>query len=87
MALDAQVNIADLERNWLEAETTADQYREQAQEVDAALEQLNGYKERGERKRVQVLLTKSEELHAQHAAAEKAATDAFDLLWSAKERG
>ena len=87
MGLDTGFNIVDLERDWLEAETVADEIRAKANEVDAALEELNGYKARSEKKKVQVLLNQSEELHQRHRDAEQAAKDAFDRLWQARDAG
>lgn len=84
MGLEKDFSIVDLERDWLKAETTADEIRAKAEEIDTALEELNGYKARSEKKKVEILLNQSEELHARHKAAEQAAREAFDRLWQAR---
>ena len=72
------LNIEKLEQDWLAAESTADQLRAAALQADAELERANGAKG------IRVTIDDVEQLHARHAAAEKAASDAFDRLWSAK---
>ena len=75
------LNIAQLEQDWLAAESAADQLRAAAMQADAELEQANSAKG------IKVTIDDVEQLHARHAAAEKAASDAFDRLWSAKTNG
>lgn len=72
------LNITQLEQDWLAAESAADQLRAEALRADAELEHANGAKG------IKVTIDDVELLHARHAAAEKAASDAFDRLWSAK---
>ena len=75
------LNIAQLEQDWLAAESAADRLRAAAMQADAELEQANGAKG------IKVTIDDVEQLHARHAAAERAASDAFDRLWSAKSAG
>jgi len=75
------LNIAQLEQDWLAAETAADQLRAAAMQADAELERTNGVKT------IKVTIDDVEQIHARHKAAEKAASDAFDRLWSAKSIG
>ena len=42
--------------------------------------------DRKQQPEIRVLLGEVEDLHARHAAAERAASEAFDRLWSAKEQ-
>jgi hypothetical protein len=56
-----EVYIADLEKHWLDAETKADELKQEAKR------------------------TQSQDLQARHAAAEQAASDAFDRLWVARD--
>ena len=58
-----EVYIADLEKHWLQAESTADELKHEAER------------------------TQSQELRSRHEAAERAASDAFDRLWVAKDVG
>ena len=72
--------IADLEKNWLQAETMADELKQEAARIEAELTKSDNDK-------LKVLINQSEELHAKHAAADKAASDAFDRLWQAQDTG
>ena len=58
-----EVYIADLEKNWLEAESTADELKQEAER------------------------TRSRDLLERHAAADRAASEAFDRLWQARDGG
>lgn len=72
--------IADLEKSWLEAETMADELKHEAERIDAELRASDNDK-------LKVLINQSEELQAKHAAADKAASEAFDRLWQAQDAG
>ena len=72
--------IADLEKNWLQAESMADELKQEAERIDAELRKSdNG--------NLKVLINQSEDVQARHAAADKAASDAFDKLWQAQSVG
>lgn len=58
-----EVYIADLEKHWLQAESAADELKQEAAR------------------------TQSRDVREQHAAAEKAASEAFDRLWKARDSG
>ena len=58
-----EVYIADLEKHWLQAESTADELKQEAAR------------------------TQSRDVRERHAAAEKAAREAFDRLWQARDSG
>jgi enoyl reductase-like protein len=76
----ANEHIADLEKNWLQAESMADELKQQAERIDDELRKSdNG--------NLKVLINQSEELQAKHAAADKAASEAFDKLWQAQSGG
>lgn len=72
--------ISKLEKSWLAAESAADKLKQQAKRIDAELKDNDS----GD---VKVLITRSQELMAKHAAAERAASDAFDRLWQARDVG
>lgn len=78
--------ISQLEQDWLAAETIADQLRAEAIRADAELERFSAKADRQKQPEIRVLLGEVEDLHARHAAAERAASEAFDRLWSAKEQ-
>ena len=66
-------NISQLEQDWLAAEALADQIKAQAR-------QLRGDGE------IEISIGEVEELNARHVQAERAASEAFDRLWSAREQ-
>ena len=66
-------NISQLEQDWLAAEAQADQIKAQAR-------QLRGDGE------IEISIGEVEELNARHVQAERAASEAFDRLWSAREQ-
>lgn len=72
--------IADLEKSWLAAETMADELKHEAERMSAEVRVSDNDK-------LKVLLNQSEELKARHAAADKAASEAFDRLWQARDVG
>lgn len=72
--------IADLEKNWLQAESMADELKQEAERIDAELRA-------GGNDDVKILINQSEEIQARHAAADKAASEAFDRLWQARDVG
>jgi hypothetical protein len=73
----ANEHIADLEKNWLRAESMADELKQEAERIDAELRKSdNG--------NLKILINQSEEVLARHAAADKAASEAFDKLWHAQ---
>lgn len=61
--MPTEIYIADLEKHWLQAETAADELKQEAER------------------------TQSQELRSRHAAAKRAASEAFDRLWVAKDAG
>ncbi|MEM9355143.1 MAG: hypothetical protein AAGB04_02930 [Pseudomonadota bacterium] len=66
-------NISQLEQDWLAAEAMAD-------EIKAKARQLRGNGE------IDVSIGDVEELKAKQNEAERAASEAFDRLWSAREQ-
>ncbi|MEM7747273.1 MAG: hypothetical protein AAF346_03410 [Pseudomonadota bacterium] len=66
-------NISQLEQDWLAAEAMADEIKAQAR-------QLRGSGE------IEVSIGEVEELNAKQNEAERAASEAFDRLWSAREQ-
>ncbi len=66
-------NISQLEQDWLAAEAMAD-------EIKARARQLRSDGE------IEVSIGEVEELNAKHNEAERAASEAFDRLWSAREQ-
>jgi len=79
------MNIRDLEKAWLEAETRADEAKRAARQVDAEIKQRNGAaKDGGE---IKVLVSSLEEAKARQEMAERSASDAFERLWQAKSNG
>ena len=66
------MNITKLEQDWLAAEAMAD-------EIKARARQLRGNGE------IEVSIGEVEELNAKQDEAERAASEAFDRLWSARE--
>jgi len=70
--------IAELEKNWLEAEAVADELKhEVARMRSSAKENGNG----------ELSVLRADELEARHAKAEAAASEAFDRLWIARNGG
>lgn len=59
----SEIYIADLEKHWLQAETTADELKHEAER------------------------TQSHDVRERHAEAERAASEAFDKLWVARDAG
>ncbi|HUS98123.1 MAG TPA: hypothetical protein VMX97_15455 [Hyphomicrobiaceae bacterium] len=82
----AQINISELEQNWLAAETKADRIKREASEIGATLDEMGRQEAANGNKEITVLLTKVEKLQARHAEADRAAREAFDQLWIAKEQ-
>ena len=66
-------NISQLEQDWLAAEALAD-------EIKAQAKQLRGDGE------IEVAIGDADELTAKQDEAERAASEAFDRLWSAREQ-
>ena len=71
--------IAELERNWLEAESMADELKHEAARIRS---RMNG--ETGAGEEAKVVLKHVEDLEARHARAEQAASEAFDRFWQAR---
>ena len=69
--------ITELERNWLAAETVADELKHEAARIRSSANETTD----GE---VKVILKRAEELEAEHVQAEQAASAAFDQLWQAR---
>ncbi len=67
------MNISQLERDWLAAEELADQIKAQTKQI----------RETGE---IEVSMGNVDELVAKRDEAERAASEAFDRLWSAREQ-
>lgn len=66
-------NISQLEQDWLAAEAMADEIKAKAREL------------RGEGE-IEITVGTAEDLNAKQAEAERAASEAFDRLWSAREQ-
>jgi len=66
-------NISQLEQDWLAAEAMADQIKAQAKQL------------RGEGE-INVSIGEADKLNAKQMEAERAASEAFDRLWSAREQ-
>jgi hypothetical protein len=82
----AQTDLTRLERDWLAAESQADRLKAEAKRVRDELTARDG--EAGsahEGKEITVLLTKVEDLQSKHEEADRAAREAFDRFWGAKE--
>jgi 1,6-anhydro-N-acetylmuramate kinase len=76
------VDIRELEKAWLEAETVADEAKRAARQYDDELKKRNSKaKDGGE---VKILITSLEEAKARQEQAERSASDAFEKLWQAK---
>ena len=67
------MSIAQLEQDWLAAEALADQIKAQTKQL----------RETGE---IEVSMGNVDELAAKRDEAERAASEAFDRLWSAREQ-
>lgn len=79
------VDIRELEKAWLEAETQADEAKRAARRYDDELKRRNAKaKDGGE---IKVLVSSFEEAKAKQEQAERSACDAFDKLWQAKSKG
>jgi hypothetical protein len=72
--------LTELERNWLEAESVADELKHEAARIRSSASD-------GSDDEVRVLLKQAEELEARHANAELAASEAFDRFWQARNGG
>ena len=72
--------LTELERNWLEAESVADELKHEAARIRTNAKRGNG-------EDVTVLIKQAEDLEARHANAERAARDAFDRFWQARNGG
>lgn len=78
------IDIGELEKAWLEAETMADEAKRAAKKYDEELKKRNARtKDGGE---IKVLVSSLEEAKAKQEQAERSASDAFDKLWQAKSR-
>ena len=66
-------NISKLDQDWLAAEAMADEIKAQAKQL----------RHDGE---PEVSISDVEALNAKHLEAERAASEAFDRLWSAREQ-
>ena len=77
-------NLTQLEQDWLAAESFADRLKAEARQIDAELKQRN---EASNDNEITVLLTKVEDLQAKHEEADRAAREAFDRFWMAKDGG
>ena len=82
-------NLTQLEQDWLAAESMADRLKDEARRIDAELEQRAGHDVQASKDNVEitVLLTKVEDLHAKHEQADRAASEAFDRFWMARDGG
>ncbi len=79
-----ETRIADLERDWLAAETAADELKHEVERIDAEIRQCGGDVTGGETE-VKVLLNQVKDIQARRQQAEQAALEAFDRLWSARD--
>ena len=79
-------NLTQLEQDWLAAESIADQIKAEAMRIDAELrERGGGGRPSNDNEEITVLLTKVEDLQAKHEEADRAARDAFERFWMAKD--
>lgn len=79
-------NLTKLEQDWLAAESFADRLKQEAKLANAQLEARDGEAGVADAEtEVTVLLTKVEDLKSQHEEADRAAREAFDRFWGAKE--
>ena len=67
------MNISQLEQDWLAAEAMADEIKAKARELSGGSE-------------IEVSIGDVEDLNAKQVEAERAASEAFDRLWSAREQ-
>ncbi|MBU2533452.1 MAG: hypothetical protein KKB37_11975 [Alphaproteobacteria bacterium] len=81
--MTTETYIADLEKDWLAAESLADELKQEAERIDA---ELRGHGSEGHNGNsdVKILLSKSEDVQARHAEADRVASEAFDRLWTAR---
>ena len=78
-------NLVDLEQDWLAAESIVDRLRAEAMQANAELKACNGEAAAHNDNEITVLLTKVETLQAKHEEADRAAREAFDRFWMAKD--
>lgn len=79
------IDIRELEKAWLEAETQADEAKRAARQYDDEIKKRNARtKDGGE---IKILVSSLEEAKAKQEQAERSASDAFDKLWQAKSVG
>lgn len=76
------IDINELEKAWLAAETMADEAKRRARQVDAEVTQVKTKAREGTE--IKVLISSLEEAKARQEQAERSASDAFDRLWQAK---
>ena len=78
------IDISQLEKAWLKAETAADEVKHEAMRVKAELEQ-HGRGENGNDYGKLIVIV--EQLEARREEAERTASAAFDRYWSAQGKG
>jgi seryl-tRNA synthetase len=79
------IDISQLEKAWLKAETAADEVKQEAMRLKAELEQHNGRGENGHD--YGKLIVTVEQLKARQEEAERTASAAFDRFWVAQGNG
>lgn len=80
------IEIAQLEQAWLKAESTVDELKHEALKANAELARMRQtWGEEGND--FGMLVTMVEQLKARQEEAERTASAAFDLYWSAQSNG